>query len=94
MLIGADRFWRELQGMLRILLGVTVPHGPRARLPLPVVEALLHGLGLDAADPEQGLDALERRCDEVASSVRLAFNELVGLVADMRPEPAPGRKPS
>ena len=94
MLIGADRFWRELQGMLRILLGVTVPHGPRARLPLPVVEALLHGLGLDAADPEQGLDVLEQRCDEVASSVRSAFNRLVGPVADMRPEPGPGRKPS
>ncbi len=92
MLINADRFWRELQGMLRILLGVAVPHGPQARLPLPVVEALLHGLGLDAADPEAGLDALERRCDEVASSVRAAFNRLVGPVADMRPEPGPGRR--
>ncbi len=94
MLIGADRFWRELQGMLRILLGVAVPHGPQARLPAPVVEALLHGLGLDAADLGGGLDALGRRCDEVASSVRSAFDRLVGPVVDARPEPGPGRKPS
>ncbi len=89
MLIGADRFWRELQGMLRILLGVAVPHG---RLPLPVVEALLHGLGLEAGDPERGLDALERRCDAVAASVRSAFARLVGPLAGARPDPVPARR--
>ncbi len=94
MLIGADRFWRELQGMLRILLGVTVPHGPQGRLPLPVVEALLHGLGLETGDPERGLDALERRCDAVAASVRSAFTRLIGPVAEARPDPGSARRQS
>ncbi len=92
LLIEADRFWRRLQGMLRILLGVEVPPGPMARLPLPVAGALLHGLRLPASDPARGLDALARQCDVVASSVRSVFTRLVGPLADV-PDPAPGRRP-
>jgi glutamate-ammonia-ligase adenylyltransferase len=47
-LIAADRFWRELQGMLRILLGVQIPRDLRRSLPLAVVEALLRGMSRDA----------------------------------------------
>ncbi len=87
LLVDADRFWRRLQGMLRILLGVEVPHGPAARLPVPVAEALLHGLRLRTSEPERGLDALARQCDVVAASVRSAFTRLVGPLADAHPEP-------
>ncbi len=91
LLIDADRFWRRLQGMLRILLGVEVPPGPMAQLPLPVAEALLHGLRLPASEPARGLDALGRQCDVVAASVRSVFTRLVGPPADVA-DPAPGRR--
>lgn len=74
MLIEADRFWRALQGMLRILLGVQVPGDLRRSLPEPVVDALLRGLDMDSA----GLDGLEVRCARTGAAVREVFLRLVG----------------
>ncbi|WP_171033891.1 bifunctional [glutamine synthetase] adenylyltransferase/[glutamine synthetase]-adenylyl-L-tyrosine phosphorylase [Lichenicoccus roseus] len=72
-LVGADRFWRDLQSMLRILFGTQVPEAGEAWTP-PVREALLQGLRpLRIAD----LDALRAHMRTVASSVRAAFVELV-----------------
>lgn len=80
LLIEADRFWRDIQGMLRILLGVAgrgdLPDDLRDVLPEPVIEALLRGMSMQVA----GLAGLVARRDTVAHSVRAAFLRLVGPV--------------
>ena len=73
-LIEADRFWRALQSMLRILFGTAVPEAAEAWTP-PARDALLQGLQpLEFA----GVDALRSHMRDVARSVRNAFVELVG----------------
>jgi len=69
MLIAADRFWRTLQGLMRIALGRQVP----ACLPPPLLEKLLQATGAGSDEA-----ALRARADEVAGNVRAAFVRHVG----------------
>jgi glutamate-ammonia-ligase adenylyltransferase len=75
LLIGADRAWRTIDGMLRILVG----RGPPAELPAAAAGALLaaaRAAGVDAID----MPALRANLDALAHRVRAAFTRLVGEV--------------
>ncbi len=69
LLIGADRIWRTVQGLLRIMLGRTIPE----QLPPPVAERVACATGLPAEER-----ALARRLDEVAAGVREVFSRNIG----------------
>ena len=71
LLIGADRVWRTVQGMLRI----TVGRGARDALPDASAQALLRAVG-SATD----LDALRASLDTLAQQVRGAFVRHVGEI--------------
>jgi glutamate-ammonia-ligase adenylyltransferase len=68
-LAGADRFWRQIQGLLRIALGRRIP----ASLPPPVLEKICR-LAPDAADET----ALRAILDSRAAGVREIFTRLIG----------------
>jgi len=70
-LIRADRLWRGIQSMLRILVGRTT-----AELPPAAAERLLRAIGLEARE----LDAsgLRATMEATAAEVRAAFISLVG----------------
>ncbi len=67
-LIDADRLWRTIQSMLRILVGRTT-----AELPATAIAPLLRAAN-DAID----LDALRARMERTAADVGRAFQSLVG----------------
>jgi [glutamine synthetase] adenylyltransferase / [glutamine synthetase]-adenylyl-L-tyrosine phosphorylase len=70
MLVGADRLWRTIQGMLRIAVGRSVPR----ELTEAVVWPLLRATGLaDAA-------GLRRTVERTAGVVRAAFARILGEV--------------
>ncbi len=85
MLIEADRFWRAVQSMLRILFGTALPR-TLDDAPAPALDALLHGVAASCAPalapasrPEaSGLAALEDRMEQVSQAVRAAFIRLIG----------------
>lgn len=69
LLADADRFWRTVQGILRIALGRHIP----AALPAPTVEKLLHAT---ASGPDEA--SLRARVEAVAAEIRAAFLRHVG----------------
>jgi glutamate-ammonia-ligase adenylyltransferase len=69
LLIEADRVWRTVQGLLRIMLGRTIPD----HLPPPVAERIASATGFPAGEL-----ALARRLDEVAAGVREVFARNIG----------------
>jgi glutamate-ammonia-ligase adenylyltransferase len=80
MLIAADRFWRTLQGLMRIALGHQVP----ASLPTPLLEKILQATGPITHETLRrcGTDeaSLRRMADAVARDVRTAFVRHVGEI--------------
>ena len=70
MLIGADRFWRTIQGILRIAIGRVVPDD----LPTATLAPLLRTTGLLDAS------ALRATVDRMAQQVRAAFVRIVGEI--------------
>jgi len=68
MLIRADRLWRTVQSMLRILLGRGAAEPPPSAT----------GPLLRAIDPDLDLAGLRARLDATAADVRAAFISLVG----------------
>jgi glutamate-ammonia-ligase adenylyltransferase len=70
-LIAADRFWRTVQGLMRIALGRAVP----ASLPAPLLEKLLHATSVG---PDEA--ALRAAAETVARAVRAAFVRHVGEI--------------
>ncbi len=90
-LIEADRCWRAVQGMLRILFGTVLPPGLDDATPA-TVDALLSGVAAscpvsagvaDVAAGAAGLAALERRMQRTAETVRAAFIRLIGDPGDV-----------
>ncbi len=80
MLIEADRFWRAIQSMLRILFGTAIPDTP-GDAPPPALDALLRGVAascMPAAAPS--LEELEDHMAQTSRAVRAAFTRLVGVV--------------
>ena len=80
MLIGADRFWRAVQSMLRILFGTVLPRQLEDAT-APELEALLHGVAASCTpriEPAAGLAGLEQHMDHVSGAVRAAFIRLIG----------------
>ena len=76
-LLLADRLWRTVQGMLRILYG----RNPQAKLSEAAAEALLdavRGLGIAAVD----LPGLRAILDSTAAEVRAAFIRHVGAIEE------------
>jgi len=76
-LLLADRLWRTVQGMLRILYG----RNPQAKLSEAAAEALLdavRGLGIAAVD----LPGLHAILDSTAADVRAAFIRHVGAIEE------------
>ncbi|MCQ8241098.1 glutamine-synthetase adenylyltransferase [Rhizosaccharibacter radicis] len=73
LLVKADRFWRALQGMLRILLGPEPP-ATLQNMPVPALSLLMRALRCD------DLAELEVRRDRTAADVRAVFNRVVGQV--------------
>ncbi len=75
-LLLADRLWRTVQGMLRILYG----RNPQARLSEAAAALLdaVRGLGIAAVD----LDALRPILDSTAGDVRAAFIRHVGAIEE------------
>ena len=71
MLIQADRFWRTVQGLMRIALGRVIPETP----PPPLLEKLLHATGLG---PDEA--ALRAEVERLARDVRAAFVRHVGEI--------------
>ncbi len=74
-LLGADRLWRTVQGMLRILYG----RNPGAKLSEAAAAALLiaaREAGVSAVD----LDGLVATFEEAAREVRAAFIRIVGAI--------------
>jgi glutamate-ammonia-ligase adenylyltransferase len=69
LLIEANRFWRTLQGLMRIALGRQVPRD----LPPPLLEKLLRATGVG---PDEA--ALRDRVEQLAQDVRAAFVRHVG----------------
>jgi glutamate-ammonia-ligase adenylyltransferase len=72
LLIRADRLWRTLQGMLRILVG-----GATAELPPAAAEKLLQVI-----DPALDLAGLRATMETTAAEVRAAFRLLVGSLSE------------
>ncbi len=74
LLISADKLWRTVQGLLRIMLGRTIPE----HLPAPVAERIACATRFPSEER-----ALALRLDEVASGVREVFSRKIGsLVID------------
>jgi glutamate-ammonia-ligase adenylyltransferase len=69
-LIRADRLWRTVQSMLRILVGRATTGLPRS-----AEEALLRNI-----DPALDLPGLRARIETTAAEVRAAFRSLVGEI--------------
>jgi glutamate-ammonia-ligase adenylyltransferase len=69
LLTEADRFWRTLQGLMRIALGRLVPRD----LPPPLLEKLLRATGVA---PDEA--ALRNRVERLSQEVRAAFVRHVG----------------
>ena len=81
MLIKADRFWRTLQSMLRILYGINPPSRFAEATP-PALDALLRGMAASAgprATPLADLAHLQGRMREVSQAVRAIFVRLIGV---------------
>jgi glutamate-ammonia-ligase adenylyltransferase len=74
MLIGADRFWRTVQGLMRIAVGRQIP----ATLPPPLLEKLLRATGAYTNEADATEAALRARADTVAAAVQAAFARHVG----------------
>ena len=79
LLIRADRVWRSVQGILRLVLGRAVRGDP----PEAALPALLHALGQPAPSgnsrpPETALASLRAALDRLADEVRAAFIRLIG----------------
>ena len=75
-LIDADRLWRTIQSMLRILVGRTT-----AELPATAIAPLLRATAARSAKDEDeaiDLDALRARMERTAADVGRAFQSLVG----------------
>lgn len=85
MLIEADRFWRAVQSMLRILFGTVLPRA-LDDAPLPALDALLLGvaascvpaLACATGSPTSGLAGLEDRMAQMSYAVRALFIRLIG----------------
>jgi hypothetical protein len=80
MLIDADRFWRAVQSMLRILFGTTLPR-TLDDAAAPALDALLRGVAASctpAMRPGPGLAGLEERMGQVSRLVRGTFIRLIG----------------
>ncbi len=87
-LIEADRWWRAVQGMLRILFGTALPRSLDDASPA-AVDALLRGVAASCPDPmlaaaagQPGLGGLLARMQRTAEAVRAAFIRLIGDPAD------------
>ena len=97
MLIEADRFWRAVQSMLRILFGTALPR-TLDDAPAPALDALLLGVaascgpGIAPAGGSEwsGPAVLQDRISRVSAAVRLAFIRLIG---EPRADPALARQP-
>ncbi len=84
-LIEADRFWRAVQSMLRILFGTQLPR-TLDDATLPALEALLRGIAascttgtmLEFSSPRLGLAGLEDRMEQISHMVRETFCRLIG----------------
>ncbi|WP_342630288.1 bifunctional [glutamine synthetase] adenylyltransferase/[glutamine synthetase]-adenylyl-L-tyrosine phosphorylase [Nguyenibacter vanlangensis] len=76
MLEEADRAWRSVQSMLRILFGTALPADPAAAMPAATREILLREMG--ATTIAEALQQMEARAD----AVRAAFTRLVGPVGE------------
>ena len=76
LLIQADRFWRALQSMLRILFGAALP--PTLTDATPALDALLKGMAALHASRLQSLDDLQRHMRLTAGNVRHTFKRLIG----------------
>ncbi|MBB2196144.1 MAG: bifunctional [glutamine synthetase] adenylyltransferase/[glutamine synthetase]-adenylyl-L-tyrosine phosphorylase [Gluconacetobacter sp.] len=74
-LLRADRLWRSVQSMLRILFGTRPPTDP-ATIPAATSDILLREIGVASMDEALGL------MDDLARSVRALFVTLVGPVED------------
>ncbi|MCK8787161.1 bifunctional [glutamate--ammonia ligase]-adenylyl-L-tyrosine phosphorylase/[glutamate--ammonia-ligase] adenylyltransferase [Roseomonas sp. NAR14] len=74
LLIGADRLWRTVLGLLRL----TVGRRPEEVLPEPVSQVLLEACRPLLPDPPADAGALRLRLDAVAASVRAVFERRVG----------------
>ena len=72
-LIDADRLWRTIQSMLRILVGRTTDE-----LPPPAQAPLLHAATAFGDTPALDLAALRARMEHTADAVGRAFRTLVG----------------
>ena len=73
LLIGAGLLWRTMQGMLRVLVGRSVPEDIAPSTALPLMHAV-RAMGIDVAD----IAGLRRHIDEVGTSVRAVFERVVG----------------
>jgi glutamate-ammonia-ligase adenylyltransferase len=71
MLIHADKFWRTVQGLMRIALGRAIPE----TLPPPLLEKLLHATGIG---PDEA--ALRAEVERLSRDVRAAFVRHVGEI--------------
>ena len=81
MLIDADRFWRAVQSMLRILFGTALPR-TLDDAPPPALDALRRGVAASCG-PAPGADLsgpadLEERMEQMSRVVRAAFIRLIG----------------
>ncbi|WP_428390805.1 bifunctional [glutamine synthetase] adenylyltransferase/[glutamine synthetase]-adenylyl-L-tyrosine phosphorylase [Lichenicoccus sp.] len=76
LLIEADRFWRALQSMLRILFGAALP--PTLADATPALDALLQGMAASRTSRLQSLDDLQRQMRLTAAEVRQTFKRLIG----------------
>jgi glutamate-ammonia-ligase adenylyltransferase len=72
-LIRADRFWRMIQGLVRLTVGGAQPPPPAARAPLAAELALPTTTALDA-------ETLRANLDQVATDVRTIFTHRIGAV--------------
>jgi glutamate-ammonia-ligase adenylyltransferase len=73
-LIGADRFWRTVQGLMRIALGRQIPD----TLPPPLLEKLLRATGPYINESGATEASLRTHADMVAAAVHAAFARHLG----------------
>jgi glutamate-ammonia-ligase adenylyltransferase len=76
-LVAADRLWREITGLIRLTAGRTRD----AALPAPAAAALLRTAAPLLHPPPSDLDELRARMQEVAGTVRAAFERRVGALS-------------
>ena len=91
----ADRFWRAVQGLLRILFGASLPQG-LDQLSAPALDALLGGVAASCPGTlprDAGRADLAAEMARRAGAVRAAFVRLVGAptppIAERGSRPAP-----